>query len=312
MWKDFFRFTRLERRAAIVILFLIIIVLVSIQMINHSSKNDNCVSLDAVMTSEEYASFEQQINSLRKRDREVTYGDIFSHKADNYNSNSKRHYSAFNPNTATKQELINAGLSNFSANNIIKYREKGGRFRAKKDVAKIYGIDSVMFSVMSDYIVIDKDKTQENKTQSRTERPSFERKIYLHKLPKGTVVDINNADTVLLKQVPNIGSYRAKKIVKYREQLGGYTDINQLNEIEIDSDLFTEWFVIDTASVRRINANTATLKEMIKHPYLQYHQAKIIEKHRRKYGKIVSISQLKMYSEFTSEDIDRLCKYLSF
>lgn len=125
-------------------------------------------------------------------------------------------------------------------------------------------------------------------------------------------MDINNADTVLLKQVPNIGSYRAKKIVKYREQLGGYTDINQLNEIEIDSDLFTEWFVIDTASVRRINANTATLKEMIKHPYLQYHQAKIIEKHRRKYGKIVSISQLKMYSEFTSEDIDRLCKYLSF
>lgn len=311
MWKDFIRFTRLERRAAIVILLLIMSVLATIAIINRTPRDDSSENLNTIVSAEEYASFKQQIDSLRQRNRETADRDIFSHKTDNHNRKEKTHYSAFNPNTSTKQELINAGLSHFSASNIIKYRSKGGRFRTKKDVAKIYGIDSVMFTQISPYIVIDNRKTEENKAEIKPQNTVSERKEYIQKLPKGTIIDINKADTTLLKQVPNIGSYRASKIVKYREKLGGYTTVSQLNEIGIDSDLFADWFVADTTSVKRININTTTLKEMIKHPYLQYHQAKVIEKHKQKYGKIISLSQLKMYSEFTSEDINRLSRYIS-
>ena len=47
-------------------------------------------------------------------------------------------------------------------------------------------------------------------------------------------------------------------------------------------------------------------------PYLNFYQSKVIVEHRKKYGKLKSLSQLSLYEEFTEKDFERLSPYISF
>jgi len=66
------------------------------------------------------------------------------------------------------------------------------------------------------------------------------------------------------------------------------------------------------ANYRKIKVNEWEFKELLKHPYLNYKQVQAIVNLRRKKGDIVSINELAMLDEFTSEDIYRLEPYLEF
>ena len=45
------------------------------------------------------------------------------------------------------------------------------------------------------------------------------------------MLDLNRADTAELKKIPGIGSGIARLIVNYRQRLGGFYQIEQLQEI---------------------------------------------------------------------------------
>ena len=64
----------------------------------------------------------------------------------------------FDPNKASKEELINLGLTSFQINNLIKFRNKGGKFKAKIDLLKIYGINESDLELLSNYIRISGDE----------------------------------------------------------------------------------------------------------------------------------------------------------
>jgi competence protein ComEA len=51
----------------------------------------------------------------------------------------------FDPNKVSYSELSGMGVSDKVALNWIKYLEKGGRFKEKKDVRKIYGMTDTIF-----------------------------------------------------------------------------------------------------------------------------------------------------------------------
>lgn len=140
---------------------------------------------------------------------------------------------------------------------------------------------------------------------------------YIDKLSKGETIDINKADTTLLKKIPGIGSSYANRIVKYRNLLGGYTALDQLNEVwGIDPELFNNlslYLTIDTNfEIEELKINSASIKELVKHPYLNYEQAKVIVDIRERKGKIESINRLGLLDEFTQQDIMRLTPYLDF
>ena len=52
-----------------------------------------------------------------------------------------------------------------------------------------------------------------------------------NKFPAGTVIELNQADTLTLKKIPGIGSTFARRIVGYRELLGGFYTVHQLAEV---------------------------------------------------------------------------------
>lgn len=113
-----------------------------------------------------------------------------------------------------------------------------------------------------------------------------------------TIVDLNTADTTILKQLPGIGSTFAKWIVEYRTKLGGYCESEQLLEVyKMDTARYEgikDYVKIDSIFVpNKLRINSDAFKVLLKHPYLEYEDVKKIVNHREQKGLITSWEQLK-------------------
>ena len=136
--------------------------------------------------------------------------------------------------------------------------------------------------------------------------------VKVFKYPEGTLVDVNSADTTELKKIPGIGSGIAGSIVRYRERLGGFYALSQLEEVKHVTPELLKWLKLGNDSIRKVEINKAGLDKLRAHPYLNFYQAKVIVEHRRRKGQIKSLSQLALYEEFTEKDLVRLSAYISF
>lgn len=136
------------------------------------------------------------------------------------------------------------------------------------------------------------------------------------KLPAGSLVDLNTADTVLLKKVPGIGSAFARRIVKYRTLLGGFYTIEQLGEVYgIDEERYAQlkpWFTVDAGGIHPVSINTVAAAPAFRHPYLSYRQLRAIRQLIRQKGRLSGWANLQLLEEFTEYDRQRLAPYLSF
>lgn len=304
MWKDFFYYTKSERRAVYVLLVLIALLVVAIVVVpgpvEHSATE--MLSADSV-----------------KRENIATQTD--SWKKDSYAVKGKDipvSLMLFDPNLADSIELVRLGLPSYVVRNVIKYRKKGGRFRTPESFSRIYGLTEEKFEELRPYIRISDTfvpkpkmrKPESPKTSWKSEKKdTFQRQF---KYPEGTLVAVNGADTTELKKIPGIGSGISKMIVAYRERLGGFYSLEQLAEVKFVTPELLEWFTLDEVEVRKLSINKASLEELRAHPYINYYQAKVMVEHRRKKGKITSLSQLSLYEEFTEKDLQRIFPYISF
>ena len=135
------------------------------------------------------------------------------------------------------------------------------------------------------------------------------------KLTAGQTISLNETDTTRWKMIPGIGSSYASRIVKYRELLGGYVRMEQLLEVYgMDNDFYARIspYIAPGGSCRKLMVNRAEFSELLRHPYLNYMQVKVIVNLRQRKGNIVSINELAMLDEFTADDIWRLEPYLAF
>lgn len=136
-----------------------------------------------------------------------------------------------------------------------------------------------------------------------------------NKFPAGTVIELNQADTLTLKKIPGIGSTFARRIIGYRELLGGFYTVEQLAEVYgIDEERYNAlhtWFKVDTTCIQPLRVNQLSFKELLRHPYLNTSQVRQIERLRRK-APLQSWNDLILLEEFSAIDRQRLRPYLSF
>lgn len=305
MWKDFFYYSKSERRAVYVLLTLIALLLVA-TFIN--SRSD---SLDIEQTAETTAKTDSFLSEVRMiEDRQVTGMTTF-----NRDRPKVRELFAFDPNSADSIELSRLGLSPFIVRNVMKYRQKGGRFATAASFSRVYGLTDEQFSVLEPYIRIPErwnPVVSSSAVRSVDTMKIVRRKPVIMKYPEGTLVDVNVADTAELKKIPRIGSVIARNIVIYRERLGGFHALEQLLEVRFVTPEMLKWFTIGDTPVRKLALNKAGLDKLRAHPYLNFYQAKVIVEYRKKKGEIKSLSQLSLYEEFTEKDLIRLSAYVSF
>jgi competence ComEA-like helix-hairpin-helix protein len=300
MWKDFFYYTKSQRRAVIALLMLIALLLVGIWVLPEVSSPS--LVKDSSKDSVALKEFEKDMQDRRYSQKKQTGSMV---------SEVQPELFPFDPNVADSIELSSLGLSSYVVRNIMKYRLKGGRFRTPEAFARIYGLTEEQFKVLKPYIrIVQVDKPKPKKADTMIAAVVPERKVF--KYPEGTLVDVNVADTAELKKIPGIGSGIAKAIVAYRNRLGGFYSLSQLEEISYVKPELLKWFKLEGGTIRKLNINRMGLDKLRSHPYLNFYQAKVIVEHRRKRGEIKSLSQLSLYEEFTEKDLIRLSAYVSF
>ena len=217
----------------------------------------------------------------------------------------------FDPNTADSTQLLRLGLEPWQVRNIYKYRAAGGIFRKKEDFARVYGLTQKMYRELEPYIRISADY-QPASLLVKEEKQEHDTLLFPQKIAEGETVDLAVADTSELKTVPGIGSYFARKIVDYRERLGGYVSVEQLDEIDGFPLQAKKYLRLGEMEVRKLNLNTLSLSELRRHPYLNYYQARTIVEYRRKKGALKSLDDLRLSLYFPPEARQRLLPYVEF
>jgi len=215
-------------------------------------------------------------------------------------------------------------------------------FTPKESSLSDAGLESGKNNGKQDFIQVEEESKQtpyvsdNQKTYYATtkpKQPAEKRSHYLpsgelHVLPKqeryptpekftaGTVIEINSSDTLQLIKIPGIGTSFAKRITSYRNLLGGYYRLEQLQEVygmyvELYEKI-TPYLQMDTGKITPIPVNTASLDKLKSHPYINFYQAKAIVEMRKKKGKLENIHELYLLEEFTAEDLERIKHYLVF
>ena len=219
----------------------------------------------------------------------------------------------FNPNTADSATLLRVGLKPWQVKNLMAYRRAGGRWKNADDFKRLYGLTEEEFQRLRPYIQIPPPVKEVYFTEHDRARQDSLHYLRPEKFTQLTVLDLNSVDTLTLRKIPGIGVGYSLAIVSYRERLGGFISVAQLKEIEGLPARIEEWFSVEEPfAVRTIAINKSDFKTLVRHPYLNYEQVKVITTHIRKYGSLRSWKDLQLYSEFTPQDFERLTPYFVF
>jgi DNA uptake protein ComE-like DNA-binding protein len=203
-------------------------------------------------------------------------------------------FKPFDPNKATKDELISFGLPHWLAERTVKYRSRVQPFTSPEDLLVIYGMDTQWWEMALPYIDIEpipaSASTRSKDLPDRSAQPSDSAKRNKPRKPslEEYSISLNEADTNALMQIPGIGSFYANNIVKRRAALGGFLSFEQLMSIyrmrDETLDALARYTFIDTTLVQRINLNTCDMKVLGMHPYLSWSQARAIVNYRKQHG----------------------------
>jgi competence ComEA-like helix-hairpin-helix protein len=318
MWKDFFYFSRGQRIAIIVLLIIIGLVIALNFLLPYLVSTSEPPVNKAFIT--EASDFEKRMvsrDSLRKAEWQQKFIKNYQpqnyHRYFNYNKKPVEKYSLFpfDPNKADSVTLTRLGLKYYVASNILKFRKKGGVFKTPESFSKIYGISPEKFKELEPFIRI--ASLPEAKIKTDTVKPA---RNFTSAKVQGIVVELNSADTTELMKVYGIGRGYAKGIVKFRQQTGGFASVNQLRELygmsESNFQKIKSSCTVNTALIRKIKVNTASVEWLNAHPYINFYQAKAIYELRREKGKLKSVQDLKNIDEIKPDELEKMAPYLSF
>ena len=231
---------------------------------------------------------------------------------------------SFDPNTVDSATLVALGLQPYQVHAWVRYREAGGLFYEPQDIQRLYTLSERDIERLMPKVKIRAaahvhkntyprernyaERRNEN-TPSTTSQTTKETS-YVHKFDKLTKVEVNTADTSLLKRIPGIGSNIARWIVERRDKLGGFYTLDQLLEVKHVEPSMLEWFTVDISQIRHVRLREMTFAEMSRFPYIGYDKAKAISNYQRIYGPITSEEQLRATHIFTDEELEKLKNYI--
>ena len=220
--------------------------------------------------------------------------DNNSYKYSNYEAGGQTELFEFDPNTATKDELERLGFKTWQAENIVKYRNKGGHFKQPSDITKIHGVDADFAEKLIPYIKIE--------SQSQIDGDDI-------------LVNINTASAGDFQMLKGIGEAYSKRIVAYREKLGGFVSVEQLREVyDMTEELYnsiSKNLEIKGEPVRTININTADFKTLVSHPYIDKNIANAILNYREFAKTIKSTDELVKQKALSNSEYEKISKYIS-
>jgi competence ComEA-like helix-hairpin-helix protein len=104
---------------------------------------------------------------------------------------------------------------------------------------------------------------------------------------------------------------------KYRDGLGGFHSLDQLEEVYVLKDKpdalarVKELLVLDTLAIQRIPINTCTVEELAAHPYVRWKLAKPLIAYRQQHGPFKTVEDIKGCVLIDEAVFRKLAPYLS-
>jgi DNA uptake protein ComE-like DNA-binding protein len=194
-------------------------------------------------------------------------------------------------------KLIN-GIGNVLSKRIVKYRKSIGGFSNHHQLQKVYGLEEEVVAKILKYYTI---KTSDLKVT---------------KIEKIQIKDLNKATAEELKSVSGIGEKLSARIVKFRKTLGGFLEKDQLNDVyglkpEVIDRLFKKFQIQSKPTIKKLNINEATFKEILHLPYINYELTKKIFQYKDEFAEFQDLKELKKIEGFPLDKYDRIVLYLT-
>ncbi len=208
-WKDYFTFSRKERNGMVIFLAVVGAVIAFPLLYNSAEKTSDATIPDKNTLKEQ---FNKQDNFFNNEASDVSEETVID----------EARLFPFDPNTLTKEQWVDFGLSEKTANTIINYTSKGGRFYKAEDIRKIWGLKPEEADALIPYIKI--------------ERTGNRFSSYAANNRNIPVIDINTASAEDWKALPGIGEVLSERIVKYRNAVNGFTAIEDVKKVYGISD----------------------------------------------------------------------------
>lgn len=307
--RGLFTFTDSERNGTVVLLILILMVsiIVSLQDKFISLPRENFTEFDAFLATVDSAEYSKSFDEDEKKySREKENISGHAEEVTPHSLYHKKELFNFNPNGLSTDDWVRLGLSAAQARSVKNFEAKGGKFETKEDVKKLFVISAERYAELEPFIVLPEKSAKSIKDQSP---------ISNHQSPLPSVVELNTADSSLLVSVNGIGPAFAKRILEYRERLGGFHSINQLTEIYgIDTEKFAaikNSVKADSSYIHKINLNTAVVSEFKRLPYISPNVANALVNYRKAHGSFKNVADIKGCALINEELYRKIVPYLS-
>ena len=279
-FKDFFKYNRSEKQSILVLLGILIGLILFLNFYDFIIESQD-QDLSKLHEAKNYFDSLATI----KNDEKTQYSDYSKNKTEELKI--KTELFQFDPNELNLEGWQRLGLTEKQSKTILNYRNKGGKFRIKKDLKKMYSISDEKYTELNPYILLP-DSFAKNYKKVKS-------KVFKNWTPP--IVNINTADSAMFTKLRGIGPTYASRIIKYRNALTGFHSKSQLSEIYGISDSLLETFndqlIIDTLSIRNMDVNKMDAKQLKQNPYINWNVANSIVNFREQHGLYKSNEEIK-------------------
>lgn len=164
-----------------------------------------------------------------------------------------------------------------------------------------------LYSIEPEYKKVPSGRPQYNPSSQYRNRKS---------LSVAEPININTADSASLLPLPGIGPVFAGRIIKYRNLLGGFVRTEQLNEIyglEMETAArIAPLLSVDSSDITKLKVNSASFRDLLRHPYLQMEDVKALVKYRDFNGGIGSLREIEANRLLPDSTLEKVSPYLEF
>lgn len=298
-FKDYFTFNKGEQVGILVVIAIIVIVLFMPYILKYGEQDNTEAYNRFAKDIEQFENSLKHVNDSVTEARQLNFELMDKSVAENRITPFP-----FNPNKLPSEQWSKMGLKDWQIKVIKNFEAKGGKFNKKEDFKKMYCISPSEYTILEPFISIPEQKKEiEGSIQQEKEKK------------QKVLIDLNTADSSSLLILYGIGPSFAKRIIKYRNLLGGFYSKQQLLEVfgfdQDRLDKIYDYCEVSSGQIRKININKVRTDELKKHPYFDYYTAKAIVDQRVKLGKFSSLQQIKEIPLIHEELFNKIRNYIS-
>ena len=290
--KSHFVFNRSQRGG----IFLLVLLIVVLLLVNYFCDFTKPVLID--VTSSEVIALQKEIDSLR-------LAEIEARKPKRY---------PFNPNYITDFKAYTLGISPEEFDRLKYFRSKNQWINSVADFKRVTKIsDSVLAEIsplfkFPDWITNPKPRSKSY--EKRRSNNGFTELAFVLK------IDLNLATLDQLQKVSGVGEALSKRIIGYREKLGGFSaDIQLYGVWGLHKDVVKRTLNVFTVKspkiLERININSASASDIATIPGVSFDLAKQIWEFVKLRERIESVSELEKIEGLSEVKLQLIQLYLS-